>query len=85
MPFYDYNCGECGKGKEVRHSIHDIPEILCECGNRMVKVLNAAPGIVYKGWGWTRKNRNFGRDRMRKSEEAKRRMRDTWGPSKHEP
>lgn len=57
MPFYDYTC-VCGNIKEKMHGIKEQPEVLCDCGKRMMKAFNAGevlghvrgstPGKAYK-------------------------------------
>lgn len=57
MPNYDYECEACGKVFEVSQSILEKPLeicILCKKG-RAKRIIKIAPGIVFKGSGWTTK------------------------------
>lgn len=48
MPLYDYKCTECGARFEVRHSIHDDPEVPCVCGALGSRAVGA-PIVIYQG------------------------------------
>ncbi|MHA7833233.1 MAG: FmdB family zinc ribbon protein [Algiphilus sp.] len=53
MPFYEYQCPECGVEKEILHGINDKPEILCEqCKGANLQRLISAAGFRLKGGGW---------------------------------
>lgn len=39
MPLYDYTCDSDGKIIEVRHKMSESPEVTCECGQRMRKLI----------------------------------------------
>jgi len=53
MPTYDYVCNECGKKKEVVHSIKDTPELKCDsCPSEqpLERLISFNPtGFVLKG------------------------------------
>lgn len=52
MPLYEYRCGSCGNGFEVRQSFSDAPGAACpKCEGASQRVLQAV-GIVFKGSGW---------------------------------
>lgn len=54
--FYDYKCKKCKKiKKNIRHGMLEKPEIFCECGETMIKIITGGSGIHYKGMGWPRK------------------------------
>ena len=50
--FYDYICPKCGEVKEVNHSILEDPEILCEDGTIMTRIITGGSGTHFKGGGW---------------------------------
>ncbi|MBY8966143.1 FmdB family zinc ribbon protein [Algiphilus sp.] len=53
MPFYEYQCPECGVEKEILHGINDKPEIPCEqCKGANLQRLISAAGFRLKGGGW---------------------------------
>ncbi len=56
MPTYDYRCISCKKEKEVFHSIKEDPEILCDCGSKMTRMLPKSVSFVLKGLNWSGKN-----------------------------
>ncbi len=41
MPNYDYRCTECDLRIEVNHSISETPQVECECGENMKKIISA--------------------------------------------
>ena len=53
---YDYKCPECGTQVEKIHSMKVSPEVLCECGAQMQRVIYGGTGVIFKGNGWTTKN-----------------------------
>ena len=58
MPFYDYNCANCGNRVEVMHGVNDSGPGACDrCGGPMRKMLSS-PTIVFKGSGWAKKERS---------------------------
>jgi len=53
MPFYEYQCPECGAEKEILHGINAKPEIACEqCKGANLQRLISAAGFRLKGGGW---------------------------------
>jgi putative FmdB family regulatory protein len=48
MPLYDYKCTECGKEREVQHSMSEIGkiEIKCEACAQPMKKLLSAPTLL---------------------------------------
>lgn len=57
MPRYDYLCSECGAAFEMNKSIDERHCARCpKCDGFAVKVwAGTAPGIAFKGKGWTKK------------------------------
>ena len=51
MPYYDYECSECGKVKEVFHRMADDCEDVCDCGGELEKLIGK-PTIKFKGSGF---------------------------------
>jgi len=41
MPTYDYQCKTCGYDQEIVHRMSEDPEILCDCGEQMVKTISS--------------------------------------------
>jgi len=53
MPFYEYECPNCGYRDEVLQSISDKPLKKCpSCGKSGLKKLVSAPVFRLKGSGW---------------------------------
>jgi len=53
MPFYEYQCGQCGFQVEVMQKISDSPLRKCpSCGKSALKKLISAPVFRLKGSGW---------------------------------
>lgn len=53
MPFYEYQCPQCGFEKEILHGINAKPEITCEaCNGANLQRLISAAGFRLKGGGW---------------------------------
>jgi putative FmdB family regulatory protein len=53
MPFYEYECPNCGYRDEVLQSISDKPLKKCpSCGKSSLKKLISAPVFRLKGSGW---------------------------------
>jgi putative FmdB family regulatory protein len=53
MPFYEYQCTNCGHHDEVLQSINDKPLRKCpNCGKNGLKKLMSAPVFRLKGSGW---------------------------------
>jgi putative FmdB family regulatory protein len=53
MPFYEYECPNCGHQEEVLQSISDKPLKKCpSCGKNGLKKLMSAPVFRLKGSGW---------------------------------
>ena len=53
MPFYEYQCGNCGHYLEAMQKITDAPLRKCpDCGRLALKKLLSAPVFRLKGSGW---------------------------------
>jgi putative FmdB family regulatory protein len=53
MPFYEYECSNCGFRDEVLQKINDKPLKKCpSCGKSALKKLMSAPVFRLKGSGW---------------------------------
>lgn len=53
MPFYEYECANCGYQDEVLQKISDKPLKKCpSCGKNGLKKLVSAPVFRLKGSGW---------------------------------
>ena len=53
MPFYEYECANCGYQDEVLQKISDKPLKKCpSCGKNGLKKLMSAPVFRLKGSGW---------------------------------
>src|ERR1700690_3299630 len=53
MPFYEYQCKQCGHHMEAMQKIHDTPLKKCpECGKPALQRLMSAPVFRLKGAGW---------------------------------
>ena len=53
MPFYEYECPNCGYRDEVLQKISDKPLKKCQsCGKNGLKKLVSAPVFRLKGSGW---------------------------------
>ena len=53
MPFYEYQCGECGHRLEALQKISDAPLVYCpECSEATLKKLVSAAAFRLKGTGW---------------------------------
>jgi putative FmdB family regulatory protein len=53
MPFYEYECSNCGYRDEVLQKISDKPLTKCpSCGKNSLKKLISAPVFRLKGAGW---------------------------------
>ena len=53
MPFYEYQCKQCGFEIEVLQKISDAPLKKCEqCGKSTMKKLVSAAAFRLKGSGW---------------------------------
>jgi len=53
MPFYEYQCKQCGHHLEAMQKIHDAPLKKCpECGKSALQRLMSAPVFRLKGAGW---------------------------------
>src|SRR5688500_6979330 len=53
MPFYEYECPNCGYQEEVLQQISDKPLKKCpSCGKTGLKKLMSAPVFRLKGSGW---------------------------------
>jgi putative FmdB family regulatory protein len=53
MPFYEYQCRDCGHRLEVLQKLSDEPLVYCpECNEASLKKLISAAGFRLKGSGW---------------------------------
>src|SRR5271165_1619185 len=53
MPFYEYQCKQCGHHLEAMQKIHDAPLKKCpDCGKSALQRLMSAPVFRLKGAGW---------------------------------
>jgi putative FmdB family regulatory protein len=53
MPFYEYQCKQCGHHLEAMQKVHDSPLRKCpECGKSALQRLMSAPVFRLKGAGW---------------------------------
>ena len=53
MPFYEYQCDNCGHSLEAMQKVSDAPLKKCpHCGKARLKKLMSAPVFRLKGGGW---------------------------------
>jgi putative FmdB family regulatory protein len=53
MPFYEYQCANCGHALEAMQKVSDAPLKKCpDCGKSQLKKLMSAPVFRLKGGGW---------------------------------
>jgi len=53
MPFYEYQCKQCGHQLEAMQKVNDAPLKKCpECGKPALQRLMSAPVFRLKGSGW---------------------------------
>jgi putative FmdB family regulatory protein len=53
MPFYEYQCKNCGHALEAMQKVNDAPLRKCpECGKSQLTRLMSAPVFRLKGGGW---------------------------------
>jgi len=53
MPFYEYECADCGQRVEVLQQISDEPLLQCPtCNAQSLRRLVSAAGFRLKGSGW---------------------------------
>lgn len=53
MPFYEYQCGACGRTHEAMQKVSDPPLRKCPgCGKPRLRKLMSAPVFRLKGSGW---------------------------------
>ena len=55
-PCYDYVCADCGTNFSVSKSYTDTEKSKCPIclSERLINKLNHAPGIIFKGRGFTK-------------------------------
>jgi len=55
MPTYDFKCDNCSNVEEVRRRFEDraTPAKCSQCGSPMKRLFGKAPGIQFRGEGWT--------------------------------
>ncbi len=81
MPFYEYQCGDCGHRLEVLQKLSDKPLVYCpECNEASLKKLISAAAFRLKGSGWyetdfknsgKKKENGSGKDSDQKSDSSK--------------
>jgi putative FmdB family regulatory protein len=53
MPFYEYQCNNCGHALEAMQKVSDPPLKKCpHCGKPQLQKLMSAPVFRLKGGGW---------------------------------
>jgi putative FmdB family regulatory protein len=53
MPFYEYQCNNCGHALEAMQKVSDLPLKKCpHCGKPQLQKLMSAPVFRLKGGGW---------------------------------
>ena len=71
MPFYEYECANCGHQAEVMQKISDPPLRKCPaCGKSSLKKLISAPVFRLKGSGWYETDFKGDKDTKRNLAEA---------------
>ncbi len=71
MPFYEYECRQCGAQTEVMQKISDRPLKKCpECGKNALVKLISAPVFRLKGGGWYETDFKSDQDRKRNLADA---------------
>jgi putative FmdB family regulatory protein len=66
MPFYEYECPNCGYRDEVLQKISDKPLTKCPtCGRNGLKKLMSAPVFRLKGSGWYETDFKSDKDKKR--------------------
>jgi putative FmdB family regulatory protein len=66
MPFYEYECPNCGYRDEVLQKINDKPLKKCPtCGKSGLKKLMSAPVFRLKGSGWYETDFKTDKDKKR--------------------
>jgi len=66
MPFYEYECPNCGYHDEVLQTINDKPLKKCPtCGKNGLKKLMSAPVFRLKGSGWYETDFKTDKDKKR--------------------
>jgi putative FmdB family regulatory protein len=66
MPFYEYQCTNCGHHEEVLQAISDKPLKKCpNCGKNGLKKLMSAPVFRLKGSGWYETDFKSDKDKQR--------------------
>jgi putative FmdB family regulatory protein len=66
MPFYEYQCTNCGHHEEVLQAISDKPLRKCpNCGKNGLKKLMSAPVFRLKGSGWYETDFKSDKDKQR--------------------
>lgn len=59
MPRYEYFCSFCRHSTERQKPVaqRDTAEVCPECGQLMARLITSAPGIAFRGSGWTQKGK----------------------------
>ena len=66
MPFYEYQCSNCGHSLEAMQKISDPPLKKCpQCGKSQLQRLMSAPVFRLKGGGWYETDFKGDRDNQR--------------------
>lgn len=72
MPFYEYQCGDCGHRLEVLQKISDEPLVFCpQCNAASLKKLISASAFRLKGSGWYETDFKNGDQKKEKSTNGK--------------
>lgn len=62
MALYDYECNTCQEQREVMHSMHESPNVICAaCGGSMRRVILSAPAIRPDLNDFSQENKGKGR------------------------
>ena len=72
MPFYEYQCGDCGHRLEVLQKISDDPLVYCpSCNEASLKKLISAAAFRLKGSGWYETDFKNNDKKKEKAEDSK--------------
>jgi putative FmdB family regulatory protein len=71
MPFYEYQCKNCGHELEAMQKVSDLPLKKCpHCGKSQLQRLMSAPVFRLKGGGWYETDFKDDKDKKRNLAEA---------------
>ena len=82
MPFYEYQCKNCGHELEAMQKVSDVPLKKCpHCGKSQLQRLMSAPVFRLKGGGWYETDFKGDKDNQRnladRPEDAPKEVKDT--------